>query len=60
MITGSVPEYTPNENGKEAVTKLIEEKLKIKLKQNSISEAFRLGTKKTVQEPKILDLLDLK
>src|ERR1700755_1075371 len=47
VITGSVPEYTPNENGKEVVTKLIEEKLKIKLKQNSISEAFRLGTKKT-------------
>ncbi|KAL7634947.1 UNVERIFIED_CONTAM: hypothetical protein RMT77_015328 [Armadillidium vulgare] len=36
VITGSVPEYTSNENGKEAVTKMIEEKLKIKLNQNSI------------------------
>ena len=60
VITGSVPEYTPNENAKEAVTKLIEEKLKIKLKQNSISEVFRLGTKKTGNSARTKDTRPLR
>ena len=60
VITGSLPEYTSNENGKEVVTKMIEEKLKIKVNQNSISEVFRLGSKRTGDSIRIKDTRPLR